>query len=52
MNVCDLLTSSKGKLNWEGDFNSLKRLFDEVLDSSTEWTDYKKCKCDGLIQGV
>ena len=53
MNACDLLTSSKGKLKWEGDFNSLKRLFDEILDSSTEWTspggNNKKCECDGLI---
>ena len=53
MNACDLLTSSKGKLKWEGDFNSLKRLFDEILDSSTVWTspggNNKKCECDGLI---
>ena len=53
MEACDLLTSSKGKLKWEGDLASLRRLFDEVLDSSTEWTspggDSKKCECEGLI---
>ena len=51
--ACDLLTSSKGKLKWEGNLASLRRLFDEVLDSSMEWTlpggDSKKCECEGLI---
>ena len=29
MEANDLLTSSKGKLKWEGDLASLRRLFDE-----------------------
>ena len=53
MEACDLLTSSKGKLKWEGDLANLGRLFDKVLDSSTEWTspggDSKKCECEGQI---
>ena len=48
-----MLTSSKGKLKWKGDLASLRRLFDEVLDSSMEWTspgiNSKKCECEGLI---
>ena len=49
---CQLLSTINGAFKWDGDFEDLKCLFDEVLEITTVWTSpggsSKKCECDGL----